>query len=184
MPTGTGLPLCRKYICRGGSCQEHRGIMFLMAISVGSVLPEWWLSNSGQVAQWEPEYSPLLLNDELYQVCVEPHQDLSNVNQHTIILKPDNLRFFNFFKLVIAFKLLDFDCIFLKNTPFQNPIIVNSIMIFLVLITSHLLTLLSLSLVCLFLHSLFIVNYFFHFFWNFRLMKQKSTCCTRRYHSN
>ena len=21
------------------------------------MLPEWWLSNSGQVAQWEPEYS-------------------------------------------------------------------------------------------------------------------------------
>ena len=26
----------------------------------GSVLPEWWLSNSGQVAQWEPEYSDIL----------------------------------------------------------------------------------------------------------------------------
>lgn len=57
MPTGTGLPLCHKYICRGGSCQEHRGIMFLMAIPSGSVLPEWWLSNSGLLAQSSPEYS-------------------------------------------------------------------------------------------------------------------------------
>ena len=57
MPTGTGLPLCRKYICRGGSCQEQRGIMFLMAIPGGSVLPEWWLSNSGLLAQTSPEYS-------------------------------------------------------------------------------------------------------------------------------
>lgn len=62
MPTGTGLPLCRKYICRGGSCQEQRGIMFLMAIPGGSVLPEWWLSNSGLLAQTSPEYSFLGFN--------------------------------------------------------------------------------------------------------------------------
>ena len=50
MPTGTGLPLCHEYICRGGSCQEHRGIMFLMAIPValclrnsGSQTPDCWL---------------------------------------------------------------------------------------------------------------------------------------------
>lgn len=50
MPTGTGLPLCHEYICRGGSCQEHRGIMFLMAIPValclrnnGSQTPDRWL---------------------------------------------------------------------------------------------------------------------------------------------
>ena len=64
MPTGTGLPLCRKYICRGDSCQEHRGIMFLMAVPGGSVLPEWWLSNFGLLAQTSPEYSKVakLLN--------------------------------------------------------------------------------------------------------------------------
>ena len=28
---------------------------------IGSVLPEGWLSNSGQVAQWEPEYSPTIV---------------------------------------------------------------------------------------------------------------------------
>ncbi len=38
MPTGTGLPLCHEYICRGGSCQEHRGIIFLMAIPVALCL--------------------------------------------------------------------------------------------------------------------------------------------------
>lgn len=43
MPTGTGLPLYRKYICRGGSCQEQRGIMFLMAIPGGSQTPYCWL---------------------------------------------------------------------------------------------------------------------------------------------
>lgn len=50
MLTGTGLPLCHEYICRGGSCQEHRGIMFLMAIPValclrnsGSQTPDCWL---------------------------------------------------------------------------------------------------------------------------------------------
>ena len=50
MPIGTGLPLCYEYICRGGSCQEHRGIMFLMAIPValclrnsGSQTPDCWL---------------------------------------------------------------------------------------------------------------------------------------------
>ena len=50
MPTGTGLPLCHESICRGGSCQEHRGIMFLMAIPValclqnsGSQTPDCWL---------------------------------------------------------------------------------------------------------------------------------------------
>ena len=50
MPTRTGLPLCHEYICRGGSCQEHRGIMFLMAIPValclrnsGSQTPDCWL---------------------------------------------------------------------------------------------------------------------------------------------
>ena len=50
MPTGTGLPLCHEYICRGGSCQEHRGIIFLMAIPValclrnsGSQTPDCWL---------------------------------------------------------------------------------------------------------------------------------------------
>ena len=50
MPTGTGLPLCHEYICRGASCQEHCGIMFLMAIPValclrnsGSQTPDCWL---------------------------------------------------------------------------------------------------------------------------------------------
>lgn len=57
MPIRTGLPLCHEYICRGVSCQEHRGIMFLLAILNGSTSPEWWLSKSGQVAQSEPEYS-------------------------------------------------------------------------------------------------------------------------------
>ena len=51
MPVGTRLPRCLEYICCGGSCQEHRGIMFLMAIWSGSALPEWWLSKSGQMAQ-------------------------------------------------------------------------------------------------------------------------------------
>jgi len=31
--------------------------MFLMAISGGSMPPEWWLSNSGLLAQTNPEYS-------------------------------------------------------------------------------------------------------------------------------
>lgn len=57
MPTGTGLPLYHEYICRGGSCQEHRGIMFLMAMQDGSILLEVWLSKSGQAAQNEPKYS-------------------------------------------------------------------------------------------------------------------------------
>lgn len=57
IPTGTGLPFCRKYICRGGSFQEFHGIMFLMAIPGGSVLPEWWLSYSRLLAQTSPEYS-------------------------------------------------------------------------------------------------------------------------------
>lgn len=51
MPVGTRLPRCLEYICCEGSCQEHRGIMFLMAIWSGSALPEWWLSKSGQMAQ-------------------------------------------------------------------------------------------------------------------------------------
>ena len=57
MPVRTGLPLCHEYICRGGSCQEYRGIMFLRVKLNGSTSPEWWLSKSGYVAQSEPEYS-------------------------------------------------------------------------------------------------------------------------------
>lgn len=59
MPVGTVLPLCREYICRGGSSQEYRGIMFLRVKLNGSIFPEWWLSKSGHVAQSEPEYSPI-----------------------------------------------------------------------------------------------------------------------------
>lgn len=51
MPVGTGLPRCLEYICCGGSCQEHRGIMFLMAIWRGSDLPEWWLKSSQNIQQ-------------------------------------------------------------------------------------------------------------------------------------
>ena len=28
------------------------------------MLPEWWLSNSGQVAQWEPEYSYIVADSD------------------------------------------------------------------------------------------------------------------------
>ena len=35
-------------LCRNDGFHRRRG---------GSVLPEVWLPNSGQVAQWEPEYS-------------------------------------------------------------------------------------------------------------------------------
>ena len=63
MPTVTGLPLCHEYIYRGGSCQEHRGIIFLMAIPValclrnsGSQTPDRWLKlarNTHAVARIE-----------------------------------------------------------------------------------------------------------------------------------
>lgn len=56
--------LCREYICHGGLCQEHRGIMFLLAILNGSTSPEWWRSKSGQVAQSEQEYSWMRLMEQ------------------------------------------------------------------------------------------------------------------------
>ena len=49
--------LCREYICCGGSCQEHRGIIFLLAILDGSLFQEGWLQNTGQVAPKSQEYS-------------------------------------------------------------------------------------------------------------------------------
>lgn len=40
MPVRTKLPLCHEYMCRRGSCQAHRGIMFLLEIQDGSIVPE------------------------------------------------------------------------------------------------------------------------------------------------
>ena len=40
--------------------------MFLMAIPGGSVLPEWWLSKSGLLAQTSPEYSHVKENSNLH----------------------------------------------------------------------------------------------------------------------
>ena len=63
MPTGTGLPLCHEYICRGGSCQEHRGIIFLMAIPValclrnnGSQTPDRWLKLARNIHTKKSKY--------------------------------------------------------------------------------------------------------------------------------
>ena len=38
-----GTPLCHRIICRGGSCQEHRGIMILVA---AHLRPVGWLTYS------------------------------------------------------------------------------------------------------------------------------------------
>ena len=50
--------------------------MWLSASGIsGSVLPEWWLSNPGLVAQMEPEYSNkvVLLNAPLYSSADKGH---------------------------------------------------------------------------------------------------------------
>lgn len=70
MPVGTGLSLCHEYICRGGSCQEHRGIMFLLAMLHGSLSPEWWLSKFGHLTQNEPEYSCIAYNTNIFRIII------------------------------------------------------------------------------------------------------------------
>ena len=47
------LPFCRNITAEGGSCQEYRGIMFLLAIPValihlndGSLIPDGWLNTT------------------------------------------------------------------------------------------------------------------------------------------
>lgn len=83
--------LCREYICCGGSCQEHRGIIFLLAILDGSLFQEGWLQNTGQVAPKSQEYS---LKTQISLLLL-----------FILFISPPNLYlFFNFKNLFYLFK--------------------------------------------------------------------------------